>query len=260
MQCLAVLLTVLVALLAFGAHAYGAPPCNCGIGNVEAEAPRCICACSADYLQPNCLFTVTDRVRMDIWIKLPSEQFSSSAFAFTLQTSLGAPAGSVVFDWASTSKNKTNAFYTMNGIDAQQLMRDWETNHWWIRKAEIESVFHDIKRPAPVAPLQQVAVWYKDDTIEINSETTAWLLGAIILFLFATCVECCFMKNTEDVIIQKEAAQQEIINAGGHLAVAPNPFVSQRPTDGNESMKKKRRKKAAGDASGVEESDLILDV
>lgn len=225
--------------------ALGAPPCQCANGNIEADTPRCLCACSPGYLLPHCLFTGAEMVRMEVWLNVSSAVFQSQHLTGDLMFALGTKNSSdIVFLYASPSKNKVAAYYSMKGSKAQLLLQDFGNKLPWLHDANIESVFEDYLRPAPQAAVTTKLVIYTDGRITVTSDTVAWLFGALCLLTAMICTDCCCGKNTEEVVFDKEQEERTmrsiVVAASSHKpsqspksprGKAKNPMRSTIPID-----------------------------
>jgi nitrogen fixation-related uncharacterized protein len=198
---------LLIPLIIGEALGSGVPPCNCNNGNVDISEPQCLCACFEGYLLPHCLYTATDMVPMDVWLLIPPKDFLSSAFLQSLQWGLQISSPTdVVFLYAYPSPllNRTDAFVSIVGSKAQQLLWDYYSNNSWLSAASIESVWEDVPPSSPLYIVDQRFVIYSssDGNVIITVQTLAWLIGAVVLALAMGLVEFWWVQFDDAAVVK----------------------------------------------------------
>ena len=193
-----VLATAAVLLISRAADV-DALQCFCNNGKVVVSEPQCACECLSGFQLPDCDYTISETVRLDVYIAMPASEFQSDPFlrAIEVGTKLDINQSKFLYAVALDNFNKTNVLITMPGYGVKRFLPAIEAQEVWVQGQNIEAGYV-IPIPAGRNNIASLFPTFDYRGATITAEGWSWLASAMFLVTFGICLECCCMKNTED--------------------------------------------------------------
>lgn len=217
--------------------------CNCNNGNVDIAEPQCSCSCYSGYLMPRCLYTASDMVTVEIWVKKQPQDFFSNDLVNALSWALPVKSSadiSFLYAQPHAAVNKTAAFVSLRGDRAQQLVWDVYSSNGWLAKASIEAAWEHIPDlPSNTNYGATLSVYRSTDgKVLITVEGILWLIAAVVMVVALSLLECCFLWNTEDNVEETLIAQMpeltDLHDKGADGGFAGHAVAAEHDDDGGQ--------------------------
>ena len=232
-----VLATAAVLLISRAADV-DALQCFCNNGKVVVSEPQCACECLSGFQLPDCDYTISETVRLDVYIAMPASEFQSDPFlrAIEVGTKLDINQSKFLYAVALDNFNKTNVLITMPGYGVKRFLPAIEVREVFVQQQKIEAAYViALPQPRP-NPANDLPVFnYNSYTITVDS--LLWLIAAFCLVFWGIVLEsCCCFKNDEDYIGEVGYAPEE---------AAPHDQYAGARLDGMEKRSDQGSPKAA---------------
>jgi hypothetical protein len=190
---LVLLFFVVIAAMAVCPAAARSFPCNCYHGSIVTLRPRCECACDPGYLLPDCTYTASDIVSIEVWYDFTSGQYVRERRLQRLTAGLAPVTANITFVYAQQGNyGKMSAVYKLAGRDAYNLKASVDAGAAWTVAENIFAAYDLFTRveQAPDARAHPTVVYSRGELV-ITAEGIGYLAAVVATVFFILFVELC---------------------------------------------------------------------